>query len=104
SGSWRYNYSDLLEKDNPQKALECLNNQDENIKKDNTVRCKIALLEKEVDGNELGIKEIIEEHKKSPEIFSEFDRRVLLGPIYRESGEAYGYVNPKTKKRKEDEK
>ncbi len=104
SGSWRYNYSVLLEKDDPQKALEYLNNQDENIKKDNTVRCKIALLEKEVNDNRSGIKEIIEKHKKSPEIFSEFDKRVLLGPIYRESGEAYGYVNPKTKKRKEDEK
>ena len=104
SASWRYNYSLLLEKKSPQEALNYLNEQTEQIKNNSTVKCKMALLKNKVENDDSGLKKIVEHYKKEPYSYSDFDKRILLDKIFNIADEPYAYVDPKTKKNKEDEK
>lgn len=101
--AWRHNYAVLLEKSDAKVALEYLNNQSEQIKQDATVQCKIALLKNEVENDVTELHKIVQQYKKDPSHFSEFDKQVLMKNIFSQVGEAYAYVDPKTKRRKEDE-
>ncbi|WP_418637589.1 Hsp70 family protein [Winogradskyella sp.] len=101
--SWRYNYSILLERNNESEALEYLEAQPKEIKESSSVSCKIALLKNELKNDSTGLQKIVEDYKKKPAVFSEFDKRVLLKSIFSQVGEPYSYVDPKTKRRKEDE-
>jgi molecular chaperone DnaK (HSP70) len=105
SAALRYNYSLILEKDNPENALKYLEEQKESIKKDKTVKCKIALLKNEINPNDtLGIKEIVNEYKKEASLYSDFDKKQLVNKIFSIAGEPFSYVDLKTKKKKEDER
>ena len=99
----RHNYAVLLEKNDAKAALDYLNNQPEHIKEDTTVKCKLALLKEEVNNDDSELQKIAQEYKNNPAGFSEFDKRVLLNKIFSQVGEPYAYVDPKTKRRKEDE-
>ena len=99
----RYNYSLLLANMDAKLALEYLNNQSEKIKQDATVKCKIALLKKEVENDTTELHKIVQQYKKDPSGFSNFDKQFLLKNVFSQVGEPYAYVDPKTKRRKEDE-
>ncbi|WP_417197784.1 Hsp70 family protein [Bizionia sp.] len=101
--AWRHNYAVLLEKSDAKAALDYLNNQPDHIKEDTTVRCKLALLQKEVNNDDSELQKIAQEYKNNPAGFSDFDKRVLLKEIFSQVGEPYAYIDPKTKRRKEDE-
>ncbi len=99
----RYNYSVFLERRNPGQALVYLTSQENSVKEDSTIKCKMALLKNEVENDNTEIKEVVEQYKKEPELFSDFDRRVLLKDIFDEAGEPFSYVDPEIERRNEDE-
>jgi len=101
--AWRHNYAVLLEKSSVKSALEYLEKQTPEIQEDQTVRCKMALLKYEVRNDSSELKNIIEDYKNDPAGFSEFDKRSLLKKIFSQVGEPYAYVDPETKRRKDDE-
>lgn len=94
-----YNYAILLERSSDEDALDYLENLPEHIKHQKNIRCKITLMKKDADG----AKEIIDDYKKSPYGYSEFQRRVLLKDIFKMVNEPYSYVDPKTTRRQDDE-
>ena len=101
--AWRYNYAILLEKSDAKEALKYLNEQSDEIKQSKNVQCKIALLKNKVENDSIGIRKIVQDYKQNPASFSEFDKRVQLKEIFNKAGEPYAYIDPKTKRRKEDE-
>ncbi|MDT0293529.1 Hsp70 family protein [Mesonia ostreae] len=101
--AWRHNYAVLLEKTDAKAALEYLEMQAEDIKEETTIRCKIALLKNEVNKDTTELQKIVKDYKNNPAGFSQFDKRVLLNDIFGQVDEPYAYIDPKTKRRKEDE-
>ena len=101
--AWRHNYAVLLEKNDAKAALKYLENQPEHIKQETSVKCKLALLKNKVKSDASGLHKIVQDYKNDPAGFSDFDKRVLLKQIFSQVGEPYAYVDPKTKRRKEDE-
>ena len=99
----RYNYALLLEETDEKFALEYLEKQSKSIKENLSVRCKIALLKSKVNSDTTDLHKIAEEFKNNPGNFSDFDRRVLLKEIFKQLNEPYSYIDPKTKRKNDDE-
>ncbi|MGQ1787986.1 Hsp70 family protein [Saccharicrinis sp. GN24d3] len=100
-----YNYSLLLARDSEEEALDYLINQEEGIRNDEGIRCKIVLLKKECDMECLEeARGIIEHYKSKPYYYSDFDKRILLPGVFRIANEPYSYADPKGTKRRDDEK
>ena len=68
-----------------------------------TVQCKMALLKNKVSNDTTGVRKMVQQYKEDPSSFSEFDKRQLLNQIFRQADEPYAYIDPKTKRKKEDE-
>ncbi|MDC6350476.1 Hsp70 family protein [Zeaxanthinibacter sp. PT1] len=102
--SIRYNYSLILEKEDPKRALEYLNNLEPSLKHDESIRIKQVLLKLKCDiPCEIEVQEIIRKYHTNPLIFSDHTKRVMLPAIFKHAGESYSYISPKVKKQKDDE-
>lgn len=98
-----HNYSVLLESSDPKKALDYLTNLDPSFLEDSSIKAKKSLLKYDVEGDDSEMRAVMEEHKANPSRFNDFDKRALLSRIYRHLGEPYAYIDPKTKRKKEDD-
>lgn len=94
-----YNYSVMLEKTDEEEAIAYLEDLPEHLKQKRDIRFKITLLK----NDRVEAKKITEEYKKTPQRYTEFQRRVLLKDIFKILNEPYAYVDPKTMRRKDDE-
>ncbi|WP_164112230.1 MULTISPECIES: Hsp70 family protein [Sphingobacterium] len=94
-----YNYSLILEQNSDEEALAYLESLTEGIKKQRNIKCKITLLKNDREA----ARKIVEEYKRSPAGYSEFQRKVLLRDLFKVLDEPYAYIDPKVTRRQEDE-
>jgi len=99
-----YNFSLLIERKSSKDALEYLEKQDDSIKDDPEVKCKIVMLKKDcgIDSKEEA-KEIVRSYKNKTAYYTDFTKKVLLPSVFRIAGEQYSYVDPNTNRNKNDE-
>jgi len=101
-----YNYSLILERNDPKEALDYLLNQDDIVLDDETIRCKIILLKNEcgIDSREDAC-HIVTLYKSKQAYFSDFDKRIMLPGVFKIANEPYSYINPQNiREREEDDK
>jgi len=99
-----YNYSLVLEKNDPKDALNYLLKQQDSVLEDETVRYKIILLKAECgqDSRE-DARKVVSLYKSKQSYFSEFDKRIMLPAVFKIVGEPYSYVDSRDNKEREDE-
>jgi len=89
--AFRFNYSILIEEtDSQQASLDYLIQLPDEIKQDNTIRCRIILLKQRLGHDVKDVaKRIVNDYKQSPNSFSEYDVKNLLGNIHSIAGEQF---------------
>ncbi|BDD02078.1 Hsp70 family protein [Persicobacter psychrovividus] len=103
NSSMIYNYSLILAEDSDEKALEYLEKQPEGIKSDATIRLKIIALKHEIGQDvKTEAQSVVDDYKAQPHHYSDFDKRVMLKPVFKIAGEAYAYTSPKKNRNEQD--
>jgi molecular chaperone DnaK len=92
---YHYNYSILLEYSNTDEALTYLENLNDNLKSGNNIKCKIILLKNKLNQNvTIDANKIVQEYKKSPSSFSNFEKSNLIKPIFKIANEPFSFIEP----------
>ena len=95
---YHYNYSILLEYNDINEALMYLENLSDLLKSDIYIKCKIILLKNKLNQDvTIDANKIVQEYKKSPESYSNFQKSTLIKPVFKIINEPFSFVEPDKK-------
>ena len=95
---YHYNYSILLEYNDINEALVYLENLSDLLKSDIYIKCKIILLKNKLNQDvTIDANKIVQEYKKSPESYSNFQISTLTKPVFKIINEPFSFVEPDKK-------
>ena len=95
---YHYNYSILLEYNDINEALMYLENLSDLLKSDIYIKCKIILLKNKLNQDvTIDVNKIVQEYKKSPESYSNFQKSTLIKPVFKIINEPFSFVEPDKK-------
>jgi molecular chaperone DnaK (HSP70) len=101
---YHYNYSLLLENESIEQAIDYLESLDDDLKEEGDVKLKLILLKHNggMDTKEVA-REVVNDYKNHPDSYSDFQKQVFLPWIFKIVDEPYSYVDPKMRRRQDDE-
>jgi molecular chaperone DnaK len=96
--NYHYNFSLLLDVNDIKEALMYLENLSDDLKSENLIKCKIILLKNQLNQDvTIDANKIVQEYKKSPASFSNFEKSILIKPVFKIVDEPFSFVEPDKK-------
>lgn len=96
AGYLNYNYAVFLEDNSEEAALSFLEELNDDLKREQNVRCKTVILKHALNKDvEQDAMTIVNEYKSHPNNFSNFVKENLLSRVFRIVGEPYAFVAPR---------